>query len=180
MEPGAGGHVYAAAAEMHQVKVFTKSGASVRTLGTGVRGAGNNQFASPLCVRAEPGPDGHIYVSDLGNYRIQIFNKEGAHVRTIGVTGQRGSGNHQFDTPWGLCVEPGAAGHLYVTDTNNHRVQVFNKAGAYVRTIGVTGQQGTGTHQLDRPEGVAVEPGPDGLVYVTDYGNDRLLVFMKV
>ena len=180
MEPGPGGHVYAASEGSHQVKVFTKSGANVRTLGTGVRGAGNNEFASPYCVRVEPGPDGHIYISDSNNYRVQVLNKEGAHVRTIGVTGQQGSGNHQFRYPWGLSVEPGAAGHLYVADTDNHRVQVFNKAGAYVRTIGVTGEPGTGSHQFHRPEGVAVEPGPDGLVYVTDYENERVLVFLKV
>ncbi len=46
-----------------------------------------------------------------------------------------------------------------------------------LRTIGVTGQAGKGVHQLNRPEGVAVD---DGLVYVTDYENHRLHVYLKV
>ena len=138
----------------------TKSGASGRTLGR-VRGAGNNQFANPRCVCVEPGPDGHIYAADLGNYRVRVLNKEGAHVRTIG--GQRGSGNHQFRYPWGLCVEPGAAGHLYVTDTANYRGQVFDKAGAYVPTIKVTRQRGTASHGVDVDPGPGRPGCPDGL-----------------
>ena len=154
----------------------------MRTIGvTGQPGSGNHQFRAPFGVCVEPGPDGHLYVADLGNSRVQVLKKDGTYVRTIGTTGEIGTGNDQFRTPWGVCVEPGPSGRLlYVADTDNHRVQVFRKDnGAHVHTYGVTGEGGGGNHQLSRPEGVAVEPGPGGLVYITDFNNDRLHVFCK-
>ena len=45
------------------------------------------------------------------------------------------------------------------------------------RRLSGTGQHGESNHQLDRPEGVAVN---DGLVYVTDSENQRLHVYVKV
>ncbi|HTM56969.1 MAG TPA: hypothetical protein VL123_00990, partial [Candidatus Udaeobacter sp.] len=39
------------------------------------------------------------------------------------------------------------------------------------------GSLGSGAGQFDHPYGIAI--GPDGLVYVTDEGNDRVEVFKK-
>ena len=55
----------------------------------------------------------------------------------------------------------GEGGRVWVADSINNRVQVFNKAGAYVRTIGGNGQ-GNGNNQFDRPVGAAIEPGEGG------------------
>ena len=130
------------------------------------------------------GPGGRVYVVDYYNQRVQVLDKQGAHVRTIGVTGEAGSGNHQFHFPAGVFVEPGPDGLVYVADQNNHRVQVLNKQGAYVRTIGVTGlQELQALRQFDHfssARGVCVGPGPDGRVYAVDRGNERVLVFLKV
>ena len=67
---------------------------------------------------------------------------------------------------------------VFVADRVSHRVQVFTKVGAYVRTIGGNGQ-GDGNDQLRDPSGVAVESGKDGHVYVVDSQNDRVNVFLK-
>ena len=63
------------------------------------------------------------------NHRVQVLKKEdGTHVRTIGVTGQEGGGNHHFTRPYAVAVEPGPDGLLlYVVDEDNHRVLVFLK-----------------------------------------------------
>ena len=76
-------------------------------------------------------------------------------------------------------MEPGPDGHIFAVDSENHRIQVLTKSGQYVRTIGVTGQKGSGNHQFGTPNAVAVEPGPDGCLYVVDEKNQRLLVFLK-
>ena len=59
--------------------------------------------------------------------------------------------------------------HLYVSDCNNHRVQVFTLEGQYIREFG--------TDQLKGPHGLTVTS--DGSVLVADTGNNRIAVFDK-
>ena len=72
--------------------------------------------------------------------------------------------------PRGLATD--AQGNLYVADTKNSRIVVFDGNGGFVRAIG---SEGNGDGQLKEPCGVAV--GPDGLVYVADTWNHRVARF---
>jgi DNA-binding beta-propeller fold protein YncE len=83
--------------------------------------------------------------------------------------GSQGEGNGQFRHPHGLAVD---GEHVYVSDSSNHRIQVFSKAdGAFVRKWGSKGQ---GDGQFLFPRGLAVDAGH---VYVGDSANDRIQVF---
>ena len=48
--------------------------------------------------------------------------------------GSYGSGNGQFLGPAGAAID--VAGDVFVADYSNHRVQVFNSAGVYLRQFG--------------------------------------------
>ncbi len=48
--------------------------------------------------------------------------------------GSGGSGNGQFLNPFGIAV--GSGGNIYVADTFNNRVQVFNPNGVFQSTFG--------------------------------------------
>jgi len=63
-------------------------------------------------------------------------------------------------------------GRIYVVDSGNHQVVIYNANG---QRAGAFGSQGTGDGQLQSPLGIAL--GPDGAVYVADRGNKRLQVF---
>ena len=63
-----------------------------------------------------------------------------------------------------------------LADMLNHRVQVFTKAGAYVRTLGGNGEE-DGNDQFNGPDGVAVDPS-EGRLYVCDGENSRVQVFL--
>ena len=85
---------------------------------------------------------------------------------TIGGPGH-GTGNDRFNTPRGVAVD--VHGNIYVADSGNHRVQIFDSARNYVASI-------TGTVS---PNGVAVD-GSTGNIYasyangtVQAYGPDR-------
>ena len=67
-----------------------------------------------------------VYVADMNNHRVQVLTKEGQFVRTLSVTGQYGSGN-QLNRPYGVCVEPGPTGRVFVLEQGNKRVVVFLK-----------------------------------------------------
>lgn len=60
-------------------------------------------------------------------------------------------------------------GNVFVLDAGNHRVQVFDPDGVYLRTIG---EAGSGPGQLTDPQGMFVHG--DGRVWIADTHNRRI------
>jgi uncharacterized protein (TIGR03663 family) len=84
--------------------------------------------------------------------------------------GVAGSGPGQFAEPRGLAAD--ARGNLYVADTKNSRIQVFDGNGQFVREFG---SKGPGEGQFNEPCGLAAEP--QGEVWVADTWNQRIAHF---
>ena len=84
--------------------------------------------------------------------------------------GGSGAGPGQLTEPRGIAVDP--KGNLYIADSKNSRIAVFDGGGNFVRAFG---SRGEGDGQLNEPSGVAV--GPDGEVYVADTWNHRVSRF---
>jgi sugar lactone lactonase YvrE len=125
-------------------------------------------------LSAWPSQGNSIALDAFGNaFEVE----EGGVVRkytTAGVElahwGSYGSGPGQFNQPQGIAVD--ASGHVYVSDTYNHRVQVFSNDGVF---LAQWGSYGSAPGQFYRPSGIAV--GPDGRIYVSDTWNGRVQVF---
>ncbi len=115
---------------------------------------------------------GYIYVADLFNDRVQVFNASGVFQYAIGE-GHQGSDNAHFDSPTAVAVN--TTGYVYVADGANSRVQVFDNAGIYQYTIGVTGEYENDNNHFSMPWGLAVNT--TGHLYVGDSSNDRVQVF---
>ncbi len=71
--------------------------------------------------------DGVLYVADSIFDNVQLFDREGRFLLTLG---RRGTAPGEFWLPSGVFVSPG--GELYVADTYNRRVQVFRIQEGYV------------------------------------------------
>ena len=69
-------------------------------------------------------------------------------------------------------VAVGRNGHVYVVDSGNHRIAVFERSGKRLSTFA---KQGSGPGQLRDPVGIGIDP--SGQVYVADKGNHRLQIF---
>lgn len=89
--------------------------------------------------------------------------------------GQLGGGKGQFNSPHGFCL--GNDEDIIVADTNNHRITVFDKAGAYKFYFGAAGKE---EGQLWYPRKVAVVRAT-GKFVVCDRGNERsrMQIFTK-
>lgn len=63
--------------------------------------------------------------------------------------GSFGTGNNQFRNPWDIAIS--RDGEVFVTDTDNRRVQVFDESGGFLRAWGGAGN---GSEQFQEPRGV--------------------------
>jgi uncharacterized protein (TIGR03663 family) len=108
-----------------------------------------------------------ITVQDTSSRDYQGDAVELPAPRTIGTAGD---GPGQFAEPRGVAVDP--SGNLYVADTKNSRIEVFDANGAFLRAFGT---RGSADGQLNEPCGVAI--GPGGEVFVADTWNHRVARF---
>ena len=151
--------------------------AAVRIIGN-VEGQADNQFSQPRGVCVDPRTK-TVFVIDNNNHRIQLFNLRSlAFIRTIPSNTQAspffGNMGRLLNSPVGCCLD--GDGHLFVSDTNNHRIICFDHVtGELVRTIS---QQGSLRGFLNSPYGICVD-NEVGHLYVADYHNHRIQVFDK-
>ena len=153
----------------------------------GSAGSGDGRFNSPAGVAVDDA--GNVYVTDQFHHRIEKFNNAGAFLLVWGwgvgdgtaefqicaadcQTGVQGSGNGQFSFPAAVAVD--GAGHVYVADQFNHRIQKFDLDGNYLDQWGSHGYLG-GPGEFEQPQGVAADAA--GNVYVADFYNGRIQKF---
>lgn len=86
--------------------------------------------------------------------------------------GTRGDGPGEFVHPYDVEVDE--AGQVYVSDFANHRIQVFDRDGTFLR---MWGTYGGAPGEFYCPTALAF--GPDGLLHVADLLNARVQVFTR-
>lgn len=114
-------------------------------------------LVSPVSVACA---SGLVYVADSGLGRVLIATPQGQ---------PRGEIAFAFRRPVGVAI---GADRICVADAQAGRVEVFDLAGRWTRTIG---QSGNGPGELNHPTHVAMDR--IGCVYVTDTLNSRVQVF---
>jgi hypothetical protein len=132
---GPDGNVYLTDADQ-TVNVVSPDGRLVRRWGK--KGAAPGQFR--LATGAiSVGADGLVYVSDTGNFRVQVFSATGTFIRQFGSFG---TGRGEFQWPFDIAVD--AQGNAYVADDQQMTVSRFSPTGRFVWRIG-----GLGTTKAD-------------------------------
>ena len=163
--------LYLADQNNHRIQRFTL-GADGAPTGVpsvaGTLGSGNGQFRNPQGVAVDPAREHDVFVADDRNHRVQRLN---ADLGFEQAAGSFGSGPEQFQSPYDVGVDP--AGHLYVADNENSRVQRLDGATLAFETS--WGGFGTAPAQMGFPRSLAALAANDsGGVYVGDTSNDRI------
>ena len=109
-----------------------------------------------------------LFVVDIKDHEIEQRDPEtGARVNTFGEAGAEAG---QLFKPTNITAD--AEGRLYVSDTINMRVQVFDRDGQFEDSFG---EPGDTPGSFARPKGIAVDP--EGLVYVVDAAFENVQIF---
>ena len=144
----------------HKLQKFNRNGEFVKSVGRQGRKPG--EFNYPRGVKVYRN---QVYMCDLHNNRIQVFDLELSFITSFG---SKGSGQGQYDWPNDLAFD--SQGNIYVSEYNSNRVQVVDPNGCYLRQF--SNESGPG--KLYRPEGIHIA---HDCVYVSDSRNHRIAVF---
>jgi DNA-binding beta-propeller fold protein YncE len=114
-----------------------------------------------------------LYVADTALDQILVYDADTFKLlRKMGTTGH----HHELTTPGDFAKPTNVAvdhdGNLYVSDTLNDRVEVFDPDGGFIRAFG---KNGDGPGHFARPKGIAIDS--DGHVWVADAMENRVQVF---
>jgi DNA-binding beta-propeller fold protein YncE len=94
---------------------------------------------------------GNIYVADgVGNQRVAKFDKNGVFVKSWG---SKGTEPGQFASARAIAVD--VQGNVYVADSGNKRIQVFDSNGTFKTQITNVGS----------PQALCITPGPNQVLY---------------
>src|SRR5438128_10542676 len=148
--------------------------------GDAARGAAAGRGRGGPAAPAGP-PDAHVLK----------FARDGKVLLQIGTPGKMDGPDSQttLNRPAAVAVDS-AANEVYVADSGNHRVVVFNsETGAYKRHWGAYGEKptaaGAGPYDPTAPPArqfrdlTCIEIAKDGAIYVCDRTSNRIQVFQK-
>ncbi|CAF3674483.1 unnamed protein product, partial [Adineta steineri] len=115
----------------------------------------------------------NIYVCDKNNNRIMRFSPNITDATIIGGTGVAGNDDQQLNAPTSIYFDE-VNSYLYVSDTNNQRIQRYHVGVSLNGTTVAGGNgQGSGSNQLNTPFSLCIST-INEYIYITDSGNNRV------
>lgn len=158
------GKVYVLDAQLRKVMIFDGMGLFLESIALG------RTFSNPVGIAVQ-GDGQTVYVVDRGNvdqddHKVVALTPDGTERFRLGP---RGGGPGRFNIPLAAVA---ADGTLYVVDSGNFRVQVFNAKGDFKFQFGGAG---IGIGQFSRPRAISLDH--DGNIYVSDGGFNNVQIF---
>lgn len=163
--------LWVAAAAGQHVYEFDADGNALMALG------GPNEMTNPTDVALDEARH-RLYVTDSVGQRVLVYDSESG--KLIAQFGKRGPGDGQFNFPSFVAVD--GQGNIYISDTLNFRVQIFDPQYRFLQTFG---KQGNRWGQFSRPKGIALDSYQNLYVVDSDFCNfqvfdpkEQLLMFL--
>ena len=130
-------------------------------------------FLMPVSLSVDQG--GNLVVLDAKTCTVQIIGKMGQLITKFGepaspTTGKIEIGTGGFFHPQAIALDD--KDNIYVSDTGNHRIRVFNPAGKVLNKFGI---QGARLGEFNNPAGLTMDVA--GNLLVVDEKNYRVQIF---
>jgi len=151
--------------KMHRVLVFNTKHEIEASFG-------GDQLVSPAGIALDTA-NRFAYVVDTQQDQVLVFDADSYKLlRSIGTAGKKHTLTDpgQFSLPTNVAMD--GEGNVYVTDTLNNRVEIFDADGSFIREFGSAGD---GPGHFARPKGIALDC--DGHIWVADEIQSRVQVF---
>jgi len=116
-----------------------------------------------------------LYVVDEQQDLVQVYDVDSLKLlRHIGVPGKKHTSTAPGEFGGASNVALDRDNNVYVTDTMNNRVEIFDAEGNFISQFG---KHGDGPGYFARPKGIAVDC--DGHIWVADQYQDRVQVYNR-
>jgi DNA-binding beta-propeller fold protein YncE len=159
--------VFVTDSEMHLITAINKDGQPEDTFGL-------KELKRPSGAAID-NENRFLYIADVDRSQIAVFDADSfKFLRYIGSPPKFEGDDEEgtLDKPTNVAVDED--GYLYVADTLNNRIQIFDADGEFVDMFG---KQGVEPGTFARPKGVAIDS--DGHVWVADANQNRIQIFDK-
>lgn len=155
--------LYVADSKQHCIVVYdTETGLLVAKFGK--RGVADGQFNFPTGVTVDP--KGNLYVADMFNHRIQVFDPNYTFLEKFGTGGVEWG---RFRKPKSVALD--SFGNIYVLDSDLSNFQVFDPK---KRLLMFLGEFGNGPGQFAIPEQIHIDL--RDTIYIVDQLNQRVQI----
>ncbi|HJZ92142.1 MAG TPA: hypothetical protein VKE40_14800 [Gemmataceae bacterium] len=173
-------------------RIDLKAGTIETVAGNGSRGVPADGAAAKSAPLVDPravavDKAGRLWILERSGHALRVI--EDGKVRTVAGTGEKGhagdggpAAKAKMDGPKFLWIDP--TGDVLIADTENHCIRKYAVKDGTINRVAGTAKKGKGEPggaadelPLTQPHGVAI--GPDGVMYVSDSSNGRVLKSAK-
>ena len=153
--------VYVADRQNNRISVFKNNGKFCTFIGQRQL---SQYFDITININSE------ILAADWGHHCIYVFTLDGFYANEMSVC--KGIGGLALQYPCSITTD--SNGFILIADTStfNHCISIFDMIG---NCICCFGSKGSNDDQFKSPRGIAI--GPYGNIYLSDTGNNRVLIF---
>lgn len=173
------GHLYFVEMRNHLVRRVDRETRIISTVaGTGQKGFSGDggpavraRFSRPHSIQF--GPDGRLFICDIGNHRIRVLDPETGRIETFAGTGQRGPipdgvGLENLALNGPRAIDFDREGNLWLALREGNAICKIDLRERRITHVAGTGKKGFTGHEgparqatLSGPKGIAISPSGD-------------------
>jgi DNA-binding beta-propeller fold protein YncE len=153
--------IYVTDTILKKVFVYNENGILLREMGN------DKLFIRPTGIAID---DKRVYVVDTLQHQVLVLSKKDGTL--LFKIGENGTKNGAFNYPTHIFIS--RDGQIYITDSLNFRIQIFDIDGKFLASFG---KSGDALGDFSKPKGIAIDS--DDHIYVVDSQFDNVQIFDK-